>query len=273
MWFKIIPSLILAQPDKDKDGSPWLRLLPFIVIIVLSGLSSLMKAWQEKKKKDESKPRSTPGPFPSQSQPSARRTPLPGYARQAQQKQGSSSTKAPPQAKSAEQAQHRSVTPPQQKEQPQPAVRSGTGTPSSYQPAPIPKAPRQHKVKPTPRSIPSGLDRTREQREVRPAIRKTALPKAAQAATQMIAADSLRAAANQRLARKQMLSTQEAMEQQKRREQQQVQDTATRAAVIDEKVQQISLGNTGELARAFILSEILAKPMGLRDQGSHNLSM
>jgi len=244
MWTQLLTLLAARRPEPPSDeGAGWHKLIFPLVIMILYGLSSLVKRKQEKQSQ-------RPQPSTEREAPPQRttRTPLPSYAR-----------------KTRDVRPERTV---QTEEVPQPVRRPAA---TAQRPAPA----RPITVQPAPRRVQRTARPRPPQARPVPAApqkpRRIAVPsEVAQARTEVASAKPRRVASSARrvssraLAEKQMMSTQEAQE---LRDTRREQDVRVEGGSVIGRLQ-LPLQGADDLARAVVYAEILGKPMGLQPRGS-----
>lgn len=219
----------------------WGRFLPFIVLMIMYGLSTIFK---NKPKKPPQKKRPDSEPMPST--PKRR---LPSYARNRTQ------TTTPPQSQPQSQPRHRPKAPTQPKSQPVPSQtrRPVPVAQPAPQPRPVAKAPRPVQERPTAKPVakkPVAQTTRHIQQEKKP--RKTEHH-----------AKPVRTSTSAKTAVQAMHS--------RRRHVSQPQQVETRPLTATERLVR-NTSRKGPLAQAILFGEILGTPMALRSMGSHNYS-
>ena len=223
--------LTLAQPESDDPGTALRNLLPFIVLMVLYAISSLIKNRQKK----DTTPQKTE-PLGQKPVPTTRQ--LPTYSR-----------KGAPTTTPGQQGQQRPATPGPMTTQPRPTQPAPTRVPR-----PVPGT-----VRPVARPI--SVPRMSEHRQHRAAA-QTAAGRTSRVPAQAHVASAKARVENKAKARRQMTSTGEAAELQRAN-----QEVESRVMTPLEKLNLV-LQQPTDLARAIVSAEIIGKPLSLRGQGT-----
>lgn len=254
-WINLI--IILAQEEPLDTDSALRKLLPLLIIMILYGLSSLLRG---KKQKDRQPPARAPSKYkPIEKQETTRQQQLPSYARKA-------TTRPQP-------TQPRPVQPRLAQQRPAPAPRpaSPTRVPGAQPPRPGP--PIRHPVPAQPRPVPTvARPAPTPLRPVkiqpRPAEQEQRTARRKAAAVAMAAVEAKKKKHEAQLAYKQK----------------KIRDAAQTAKQLQRKVPQAhgmdfpvissrdkllrALQQPNEAARGIVYAEILGKPLALREKGS-----
>lgn len=279
MWQGFITLLADAPKPSENGFDKWRQLLPFLILIVFSVLSSILKGKQKKK---TGQPTSKQGP--DQRQGRAIPRPLPSYARRAQQsQQGQQVGQRQTEGQSASPGQTRTYGPtglPADKSSYGPG---GTGAPGSErslrgpgklrpQPSQMARQPissattssyRSSAPPPLPTIRRSDRERAVKTQRGTTSLHKGSYGKPAKQAARALAGQLI---SDSQTAQRQMQGAREGAGAISS-----ANASTTGAYAMDEagrKRLQVALQNSNNLAQAIVLAEILGTPAGLKDKGS-----